>query len=100
MGHRFESLLYLHERRKRRDIHHYRNGFEIDLCWNDGADFLNAAWELNTPDALKRELKAFDAGIALWPNAQGRLVYGSAATIPESHRAHAIEGWKYLLEAE
>ncbi len=97
IGHRFETLIYLHERRKRRDIYHYRNGFELDLCWNEGTEFVNAAWDMNTQETLNRELKAFDAGHTLWPNAHGRLVYGSAGHIPKTHRPQTIEGWKYLL---
>lgn len=97
IGHRFETLVYLHERRKQRDIHHYRNGFELDLCWNEGAEFINVAWDMNTPETLNRELKAFDAGRARWPNGRGRLVYGSASHIPEAHKKEAIEGWRYLL---
>jgi len=98
IGHRFETLIYLHERRKRRDIYHYRNGFELDLCWNEGTEFINVAWDMSTPETLNRELKAFDAGHALWPDAHGRLVYGAAGHIPESHRPRTIEGWKYLLD--
>jgi hypothetical protein len=44
-----------------------------------------------------RELRAMDAGRTLWPDACGRLIYGSASHIPEPHASHAIEGWKYLL---
>ena len=44
------------------------------------------------------ELRAMDAGRILWPNACGRLIYGSASHIPEPHAKHAIEGWKYLLD--
>ena len=97
IGHRFETVIYLHERRKRRDIFHYRNGFEIDLCWNEGAEFINVAWETDTPETLRRELRAMDAGHALWPDACGHLIYGSTSHIPEPHATHAIEGWKYLL---
>ncbi len=96
-GHRFETLVYLHERRKRAELFHYRNGFEIDLCWDEGAEFINVAWEMNTPDTLQRELRAFDAGRALWPESRGRIVYGAADSIPASHAAHAVEGWRYLL---
>lgn len=98
IGHRFETLIYLHERRKRRDIFHYRNGSEIDLCWDEGATFINVAWELESPETIKRELRAMDAGRVLWPDACGRLIYGSASHIPEPHAKHAIEGWRYLLD--
>jgi predicted AAA+ superfamily ATPase len=97
IGHRFESIIYLHQRRKRRDLFHYRNGFEVDLCWDEGQSFINAAWEMNSPETLGRELRALDAGLALWPESNGKLIYGSAGKLPDSHASRTIEGWKYLL---
>lgn len=97
LGHRFETLVYLHERRRHAAICHYRNGFEIDLCWNDGDQFINVVWDMSSPDTMQREIKALDAGLSLWPNANARLVYGIGDHIPKSHQAYAIEGWKYLL---
>ncbi len=78
-------------------ICHYRSGFEIDLCWNDGDRFVNVVWDMSSPDTVKRETKALDAGLSLLPNANARLVYGIGDHIPDSHQAYAIEGWKYLL---
>ncbi len=99
IGHRFESVIFLHERRKRRDLFHYRNGFEIDICWNEGQTFVNAAWDLNDTSTLKRELDAFEKGCKLWQGTSGTLVYGSAATIPDALADRAAPGWKYLLDA-
>ena len=98
VGHRFESLVYLHQRRRQRDICYYRNGFELDMCWGDGASFVNAAWDMNEPEALARELRAFDEGRKLWPEAAGCLVYGACDHLPETHRSFAHEGWQYLLQ--
>lgn len=98
IGHRFETVIYLHERRKRRDLFHYRDGFEVDLCWSEGTEFINAAWDLTTPESLDREMRAMDAARDLWPNARGKLLYGTASRIPEAHATRAMEGWKYLLD--
>lgn len=100
LGHRFETIVYLHERRRNTGICHYRNGFEIDLCWNDGDQFINVVWDMSSPDTVQRELKALDAGVGLWPNANARLVYGIGDQIPASHQDYAVEGWKYLINAE
>jgi len=97
IGHRFESVIFLHERRKRRDLFHYRNGFEIDICWNEGQAFVNAAWDLNDPATVKREQDAFLKGCKLWKGTSGTLVYGSAATLPDPLADRASLGWKHLL---
>lgn len=75
----------------------HRNAFELDMCWDDGGSFTNAAWDMSAPETKTRELRAFSAGLDMWPEATGRLVYGSADHIPETHRPFAVEGWKYLL---
>lgn len=97
IGHRFESLIYLHVRRKHRDICYYRNGFELDLCWGDGRSFVNVAWQIDTAETAAREARAMDAGFGLWPGANGQLVYGACERLPEKQRPHAVEGWKCLL---
>ncbi|MCF7838269.1 MAG: ATP-binding protein [Candidatus Marinimicrobia bacterium] len=97
IGHRFETVIFLHERRQRRDLFHYRNGFEIDICWDEGRAFVNAAWDMNDPSTIQRERDAYEKGCRLWKGTTGRLVYGSAATLPDALAAHAAPGWKYLL---
>lgn len=97
LGHRFETLVFLHERRRDQDIYYYRNGFEIDMCRQEGAYFVNVAWDMSEADTVMREVQAFDAGLRMWPDAQARLVYATGANIPDSHARYAVEGWKYLL---
>ncbi len=97
LGHRFETVVYLQERRRNSKICHYRNGFEIDLCWNDGGRFINVAWDMSNPDTVQREIKSLDAGLGMWPNSKAQLVYGIGERIPDSYLTYAIEGWKYLL---
>ncbi|MDA0323784.1 MAG: ATP-binding protein [Verrucomicrobia bacterium] len=100
VGHRFETLIYLHIRRRTQDICYYRNGFELDMCWGEGEHFVNAAWDITERETAARELKALDAGLNLWPQANGRLVYGVGAKLPPSHKPFMVEGWRYLLHGE
>lgn len=96
IGHRFESLVYLHERRRHREICYYTNGFELDMCWNDGEAFVNVAWDLGDPNAFDREFRAVEKGQELWPDAEAKLVYGiNGEKLKDDPRA--IEGWRYLL---
>lgn len=97
IGHKFESVLFLHERRKHKEISYYRNGFELDMCWNDGEKFINAAWDLSGSDTMRREQKALEKGLKMWPKAEPRLIYGIADKIPEPCRDFAVPAWKYLL---
>jgi len=99
IGHRFESLIYLHARRQHKDICYYRNGFELDLCWGDGTVFLNAAWDMSDHDTQTRELRSMNAGLCMWPDAQAYLVYGIGDKLPAANTFHLVEGWRYLLEA-
>jgi uncharacterized protein len=99
IGRRFESLIYLHERRRRAEINYYRNSFELDMCWDDGGGFVNVAWDMSDRDACDREIRALDAGRSMWPQAEARLIYGIADKLAEPIRPFAIEGWKYLLDS-
>lgn len=95
VGHRLESLVYLHERRRRRDICYYLNSFELDLCWGDGAAFVNVAWDPDDPQAYERECHALDEGEELWPDATANLVYGvNGERFRDDPRA--VPAWRYL----
>ena len=100
MGHRFESLVFLHERRKRRELNYYRNGFELDICWNDGEVFVNAVWNMSDMDTKEREQRALNKGRKLWPQVESRLVYGIADNIPAEIKDYAIPAWKYFMNSE
>ncbi len=100
LGHRFETVVFLHERRRAQEICYYRNGFEIDLCRDDGAYFVNVVWDMSDSDTVTREIKAFDSGRMMWPHSEARLVYAKGSNIPVSHALYAVEGWKYLLELD
>ena len=97
IGHRFETLIYLHERRRRRDISYYRNGFELDMCWDGGSCFVNVAWDLSDDRTCEREVKAMSAGLSMWSDASACLVYGvgNAPEVPDGIQLY--EGWRYLL---
>jgi predicted AAA+ superfamily ATPase len=99
IGHRFESLVFLHQRRQTNTnpICYYRNGFELDMCWNDGENFINVAWDMTDTETVKRETKALDQGLQLWPESQAKLVYGIGTPPPSPHDQYAVEGWKYFL---
>jgi predicted AAA+ superfamily ATPase len=97
IGHRFESLIYLHERRQQRDICYYRNGFELDMCWGNGAVFVNAVWDMNDYSTQERELRAMQRGIEMWPAAKGYLVYGVGGDVAVPAGIDVVEGWRYLL---
>lgn len=100
LGHRFESVIYMHVRRQLQDICYYRNGFELDLCWADGSSFVNAVWDMSDADTVARETKAFKAGLSMWPQARATLIYALGENIPKELRAHAVQAWKSLLSGE
>jgi predicted AAA+ superfamily ATPase len=99
MGHRFETIVYLHERRRCRDIYYYRNGFELDMCLDNGIRFVNAAWNMSDEETVRREIRAFGEGLKMWPAAEAKLVYGIGDSIPTAHKQNAVEGWKFLLNS-
>ncbi len=97
IGHRFESAVYLHMRRKYRDICYYRNGFELDMCWGEGAGFVNVAWKMEDTATVLRETRAIEKGQELWPNATATFVYGSANDLNAGLSPVAVEGWRYMM---
>lgn len=99
IGHRFETAVFLNLRRTYRDICYYRNGFELDMCWGEGAGFVNVAWEMESSDTVTRESRAILKGVELWPDAKATLVYGSASRLDPELNPFAVEGWRYMLSA-
>ena len=97
IGHRFESLVYMHLRRRHDNICYHRNSFEIDLCWDEGAHFVNVVWDLADHDTATRELKACDAGRKLWPHATARLVHALEPPPDNAPTDLLVPGWQYLL---
>ena len=97
IGHRFETAIFLNLRRKYRDICYYRNGFEIDMCWGEGSEFVNVAWKMEDTATVLRETRAIAKGRKLWPNANATFVYGSADDLNPDLRSLAVEGWRYMM---
>jgi len=97
IGHRFESLIYLHERRQHQDICYYRNGFELDMCWNEGGSFVNVAWDLSGYGTCEREMKAMASGLKMWPSSNAYLIYGIGNKPVAPDGVRLLEGWRYLL---
>lgn len=97
IGHRFETVVYLHLRRAIRDICYYRNGFELDMCWGEGRGFVNVAWDVDDFETLNREMRAMQEGRELWPKARSAFVYGVAGRRAQELDAASIEGWHFLI---
>lgn len=97
MGHKLETAVFLHQRRRRKDLFYYADVAEVDLCDGEGASFINTCWNLGDPENLQREMGAMALGRTRWPGAHGRLLYheyapGVEQAIPESEPA-----WRFLV---
>lgn len=97
MGHKLETAVFLHQRRRHKNLFYYANGHEVDLCDGEGHRFLNTCWDLGDPETRRRETEALSFGQARWPQARGRLLYheyapGAANALPQAEPA-----WRYLL---
>jgi hypothetical protein len=84
-----ENLVFLHERRRTREIYYGSNSHEIDLVvpGPEGTRFLNVAWSLTEPETRNRELQAMRFGFERYPGAEGLLLAHEPAGVAEAQPA-------------
>jgi len=97
LGHKLESVVFLANRRARRDLFYYANGSEVDLCDGEGKLFVNTCWSLADAEAFHREKAAMAFASARWPEAEGTLLYHEYVPGREREVPGAQAAWRYLL---
>ena len=97
IGRKLETVVFLENRRRRKDLFYCANGSEVDLCDGEGEFFVNTCWSLAEKDTLQRENSAMQFGLSQLPNAEGRLVYHEYAAGQEKQVPMAAPAWRYLL---
>lgn len=98
IGHKLETTVFLHLRRRRKDLFYYADGSEVDLCDGDGTLFFNTCFDLAEPETMRREKGAMALGRMRWPDARGRLLYHEYAPGVEKTFPTAEPAWKFLLD--
>ncbi|MCM2358344.1 MAG: ATP-binding protein [Geobacteraceae bacterium] len=98
LGHKLETVVFLENRRKRKDLFYYANGSEVDLCDAEGKLFVNTCWSLADPETLRREKAAMEFGVNQWPDADGRLLFHEYAPGLEQSAPGVLAAWRYLLQ--
>ncbi|MHB8893739.1 MAG: ATP-binding protein [Candidatus Geothermincolia bacterium] len=97
LGHKLETLVFLENRRGRKDLFYYANGSEVDLCDAEGKLFVNTCWNLADADTFQREKAAMAFGADRWPEAEGTLLYHEYGPGREREVPGAQAAWRYLL---
>ncbi|MCX7003059.1 MAG: ATP-binding protein [bacterium] len=97
VGHKLETTVFLHLRRRRKDLFYYANGGEVDLCAGDGTLFLNTCFDLADPATMQREKGAMSLGQMRWPDARGHLLYHEYAPDVALAFPAAEPAWKFLI---
>lgn len=97
LGHRLETAVFLHRRRRTKALFYYADSAEIDLCDAEGREFVNTCWDLGNPETLERELRAMQFGLGRWPSAKGRLVYHEYQAQAVARFDNPMPAWKMLL---
>ncbi len=98
LGHKLETLVFLENRRRRKDLFYYANGSEVDLCDAEGTLFINSCWSLADSETLRREKAAMEFGARQWPQGEGRLLFHEYLPGLEQEVPGAQPAWRYLLE--
>jgi uncharacterized protein len=98
LGHKLETVVFLENRRNRKELFYYSNGSEVDLCDGEGKLFVNTCWSLTDPETRRREKAAMEFGASLWPDAEGRLLFHEYASGLEQSAPGALAAWRYLLQ--
>jgi predicted AAA+ superfamily ATPase len=100
LGHKLENLVFLHERRQKRELYYYIDGHEIDLvsASPEPLRFINVAWSLSDPASLAREREAMEFGAARYAGSEGLLVVHE---VPSRRLQRLpfrlVPAWRYLL---
>lgn len=97
LGHKLETVVFLENRRNRKDLFYYSNGSEVDLCDAGGKLFINACWSFADTDTLRREKAAMEFGLTKWPGAEGKLIFHEYQPGQELEVPIAQSAWSYLL---
>jgi predicted AAA+ superfamily ATPase len=97
VGHKLETTVFLHLRRRRKDWFYYANGGEVDLCDGEGALFFNTCFDLTKSETMQRERGATTLGQKRWPDARGRLLYHEYASGVEQAFPTAEPAWRFLI---
>jgi hypothetical protein len=97
LGHRLETAVFLHRRRRTKALFYYADSAEIDLCDAEGREFVNTCWDLGHAETVRRERRAMALGRERWPSATGRLVYHEYQQQGLEGILGAIPAWRALL---
>lgn len=97
MGHKLETVVFLQNRRTRKELFYYANGSEVDLCDGEGTLFVNTCWSLADAETFRREKAAMELGAAQLPNAEGKLLFHEYVPGQEREVQGAVPAWRYLL---
>lgn len=99
LGHRLETIIFLHHRRTQKNLHYYIDDLEIDLCNEAGSFFVNSCWDLNELKTGERENRSYQFAQKKYPKAKGLIVYHEFSMALQK-KSYAIPAWKYLLRSE
>jgi uncharacterized protein len=97
LGHKLETVVFLENRRSRKDLFYYANGSEVDLCDAEGKLFINSCWSLAESETFRREKAAMEFGYKQWPQGEGRLLFHEYLSGLEQEVPGAMAAWRYLL---
>jgi len=98
VGHKLETAVFLHLRRRHRELFYHANGGEVNLCNEDGTAFWNSCWSLSDPATVAREQAAMTLGNSRAKNATGQLLYHECAPALRTALPSAKPAWRWLLE--
>jgi len=97
LGHKLETVVFLENRRSRKELFYYANGSEVDLCDAEGKLFINSCWSLADSATFRREKAAMEFGYKQWPQGEGKLLYHEYLPGLEREAPGAEAAWRYLL---
>lgn len=100
LGRKLETVVFLENRRHRKDLFYYINGSEVDLCDGKGEFFINTCWSLAEPETLRRERAAMQFASAQWPKARGQLLFHEYEQGQTQGVPGALAAWRYLLQPQ
>jgi hypothetical protein len=100
LGRKLETVVFLENRRRRKDLFYYADGSEVDLCAGGGEFFINTCWSLAEPETLRREKDSVAFGSSQWPKAKGLVLFHEYSAGQEREIPGAQPAWRYLLETE
>jgi len=99
-GHKLETAIFLHWRRRREDLAYIGGDREVDLAIGGATpeELVNVSWSGTAKDTWDREISSLEWAAERFPRARRLLVLHERPSARPPPGIEIVDAWKYLLQ--